>query len=174
MKKHRNVLNLSVWVLPDLKKQWDKHRIKESRNPEKPMSWSEWLHGKISTALNIDQMPSNNGDNDNAYSLKAILQLFISNNGNRLYAQDIIRIVKEWSVKTKTCVETTDIEKKIVPHFFRAWATYTLQIGGLNPSIVDYIRGDVANSIRGFYFNQVLPFEVIKKDYLKAVPKFGI
>lgn len=59
-------------------------------------------------------------------------------------------------------------------HFFRAWATYTLQIGGLNPSIVDYIRGDVANSIRGFYFNQVLPFEVIKKDYLKAVPKFGI
>jgi integrase len=100
--------------------------------------------------------------------------LFISNNGNRLYAQDIIRIVKEWSVKTKTCIETTDIEKKIVPHFFRAWATYTLQIAGLNPSIVDYIRGDVANSIRGFYFNQVLPFEVIKKDYLKAVPKFGI
>jgi len=64
---------LSVWVLPDLKKQWDKHRIKESRNPEKPMTWSEWLHGKISTALNIDQIPSNNGDNDNVYSLKAIL-----------------------------------------------------------------------------------------------------
>jgi integrase len=100
--------------------------------------------------------------------------LFISNNGNRLYAQDIIRIVKEWSVKTKTCIHTTDIEKKIVPHYFRAWATFTLQIGGLNPSIVDYIRGDVANTIRGFYFNQVLPFEVIKKDYLKAVPKFGI
>ena len=73
MKKHRNVLNLSVWVLPDLKKQWDKHRIKESRNPKKPMAWSEWLHGKISSALNIDQIPSNNGDNDNVYSLKAIL-----------------------------------------------------------------------------------------------------
>ncbi len=73
MKKHRNVLNLSVWVLPELKKQWDKQRIKESRNPEKPMSWSEWLHGKVSTALNIGQMPSNNGDNDNPYSLKAIL-----------------------------------------------------------------------------------------------------
>jgi len=37
------------------------------------MSWSEWLHGKISTSLNIDQMPFNNGDNDNVYSLKAIL-----------------------------------------------------------------------------------------------------
>lgn len=100
--------------------------------------------------------------------------LFISHTGNRLYAQDIIRIVKEWSVKTKTSIETTDTDKKIVPHFFRAWATYTLQINGLNPSIIDYVRGDVANTIRGFYFNQVLPFEVIKKEYLKAVPKFGI
>jgi site-specific recombinase XerD len=100
--------------------------------------------------------------------------LFISHTGNRLYAQDIIRIVKEWSVKTKTSIETTDIDKKIVPHFFRAWATYTLQINGLNPSIIDYIRGDVATSIRGFYFNQVLSFEVIKKEYLRTVPKFGI
>lgn len=73
MKKHRNVLNLSVWVLPELKKKWDKQRIKESRNPEKPLSWSEWLHTKVSMALNIDQMPSDNGDNNNAYSLKAIL-----------------------------------------------------------------------------------------------------
>jgi len=66
------------------------------------------------------------------------------------------------------------IVPKIVPHFFRAWATYTLQINGLNPSIIDYVRGDVANTIRGFYFNQVLPFEVIKKEYLRCVPKFGI
>jgi hypothetical protein len=73
MKKHRNVLNLSVWVLPELKKQWDKQRLKESRNPEKPLSWSEWLHTKVSMALNIDQMPPDNGDNNNAYSLKAIL-----------------------------------------------------------------------------------------------------
>lgn len=100
--------------------------------------------------------------------------LFISHNGNRLYAQDIIRIVKEWSVKTKTSIETTDIDKKIVPHFFRAWATYTLQINGCNPAVIDAIRGDVASTIRAFYVNQVLPFEVIRKEYLKAVPKFGI
>lgn len=71
MKKHRNVLNLSVWVLPELKKQWNKHRLKESRNPEKPMGWSEWLHTKVSFALNIDQMPSDT--DNNAYSLKASL-----------------------------------------------------------------------------------------------------
>ena len=73
MNKHRNVLNLSVWVLPDIKKQWDKLRLKESRNPKKPMGWSEWLHTKVSIALNIDQMPSDNDIENNAYSLKAIL-----------------------------------------------------------------------------------------------------
>lgn len=100
--------------------------------------------------------------------------LFISNTGNRLYHTDIVRIVKEWSVKNKLSIESTDTAKKIVPHFFRAWCTYTLSINGCNPSIIDYIRGDIANSIRGFYFNQVLPFEVVKKEYLKTVPKFGI
>jgi site-specific recombinase XerD len=100
--------------------------------------------------------------------------LFISHTGNRLYAQDIIRIVREWSIKTKISIETTDIDKKIVPHFFRAWATYTLQINGCNPAVIDAIRGDVASTIRAFYVNQVLPFEVIRKEYLKAVAKFGI
>jgi integrase len=100
--------------------------------------------------------------------------LFISHNGIRLYEHDISRIVKEWSIKTEIGIDTNETDKKIVPHFFRSWATYTLQINGLNPSIVDYVRGDVANTIRGFYFNQVLPFEVIRKEYLKAVPKFGI
>lgn len=100
--------------------------------------------------------------------------LFISNNGNRLYAQDNIRIVKEWSIKTKTSIDTPDIDKKIVPHYFRAWTTGQLEDGGLKSYLVDYIRGDVANTIRGFYSNQVLSFEVIRREYLKAVPKFGI
>lgn len=100
--------------------------------------------------------------------------LFISYTGFRLYPTDITRIVKEWAIKTGICLDTTETDKKIVPHFFRAWSTYTLQINGLNPSIIDYIRGDVANTIRGFYFNQVLPFEMIRKEYLRTVPKFGI
>ncbi len=100
--------------------------------------------------------------------------LFISHNGIRLYEHDISRIVKEWGIKTKIGIDTNETDKKIVPHFFRAWCTYTLQINGCNPAVIDAIRGDVASSIRAFYVNQVLPFEVIRKEYLKAVPKFGI
>ncbi len=100
--------------------------------------------------------------------------LFMSHNANRLYAVDIIRIVKEWSIKAGISLDTTDTDKKIVPHFFRAWCTYMLQINGCNPAVIDAIRGDVASTIRAFYVNQVLPFEVIRKEYLKAVPKFGI
>lgn len=69
--KHRNVLNLTTWVLPETLETWDKQRQLESSNPEKPIGWSEWLHTKVTTALNIDQLPKDN--NDNAYQLKAIL-----------------------------------------------------------------------------------------------------
>ncbi len=100
--------------------------------------------------------------------------LFISHNGIRLYEHDISRIVKDWSIKSKFGIDTNETDKKIVPHFFRAWVTYILQINGCNPAVIDAIRGDTANTIRGFYVNQVLPFEVIRKEYLKAVPKFGI
>lgn len=100
--------------------------------------------------------------------------LFISHNGIRLYEHDISRIVKEWSIKSNFGIDTNETDKKIVPHFFRAWTTYMLQINGCNPVVIDAIRGDVASTIRTFYANQVLPFEVIRKEYLKAVPKFGI
>jgi integrase len=100
--------------------------------------------------------------------------LFKSIKGYRLYPKDITRIVKEWAIRTGTCLNTIDTDKKIVPHFFRAWCTYTLQLNGCNPVVIDAIRGDVASTIRAFYVNQVLPFEVIKKEYLRTVPKFGI
>ena len=71
MKKHRDVLNLTAWVLPETKDQWDKQRLLESSNPDKPIGWSEWLQSKVTTALNIDKLPQDNGDN--AYQLKAIV-----------------------------------------------------------------------------------------------------
>ncbi len=71
MKKHRDVINLTAWVLPETKDQWEKQRLLESSNPEKPMGWSEWLQIKVTTALNINQLPADNGDN--TYQLKAIL-----------------------------------------------------------------------------------------------------
>lgn len=43
----------------------------ESSDPDKPIGWSEWIQTKVTTALNINQLPTDNGDN--AYQLKAIL-----------------------------------------------------------------------------------------------------
>lgn len=71
MKKHRDVLNLTAWVLPETKDHWDQQRILESSNPEKPIGWSEWIQTKVTIGLNINQIPNDPGDN--AYQLKAIL-----------------------------------------------------------------------------------------------------
>jgi integrase len=100
--------------------------------------------------------------------------LFVSQNGNRLYEMDISKLVKDWGIKTGIGINSNETDKKITPHFFRAWLTYMLHMNGCNPIVIDAIRGDVAATIRDFYTNQVLPFDVIKKEYLKAVPKFGI
>ncbi len=100
--------------------------------------------------------------------------LFISNTGKRLYPTDISRIVKEWSIKTGLAIDTNETDKKIVPHFWRAWTTYILQVNGCNPAVIDAIRGDTAGTIRAYYVNQVIPFEFIRREYLRTVPKFGV
>jgi hypothetical protein len=68
---YHNVKNLTTWVNPDTLETWDKQRLIESSNPDKPIGWSEWIQMKVTTALNINQLPQDNGDN--AYQLKAIL-----------------------------------------------------------------------------------------------------
>lgn len=100
--------------------------------------------------------------------------LFVSQNANRLYEMDISKIVKDWSIKTGFGTDTNETEKKIVPHYFRSWNAYQLQINGCNPIVIDAIRGDLASTMRAFYVNQVLPFDFIRKEYLRCVPKFGI
>jgi hypothetical protein len=50
---------------------WNKQRLLESSDPDKPIGWSEWLQIKVTTALNINQLPDDK--EDNAYQLKAIL-----------------------------------------------------------------------------------------------------
>lgn len=69
--KHRNVKNLTAWVMPDTLDSWNKQRLSESSNTKKPMGWSEWIQTKVTTGININQLPSDSGDN--AYQLKAIL-----------------------------------------------------------------------------------------------------
>lgn len=100
--------------------------------------------------------------------------LFISDRGNRMFLADIDKIVKNWAIKTGTCKDSNRTDEKITPHFFRAWITYQLQISGCNPIVIDAIRGDKAYNMRIFYANQVLPFEEIRREYERTVPKFGI
>ena len=68
---YHNVKNLTTWVNSDTLETWDKQRLIESSNPDKPIGWSEWIQTKVTTGLNINQLPSDSGDN--AYQLKAIL-----------------------------------------------------------------------------------------------------
>ncbi|WAM22478.1 MAG: tyrosine-type recombinase/integrase (plasmid) [Candidatus Methanoperedens sp.] len=100
--------------------------------------------------------------------------LFISGRGNRMPVGEVSRIIKNWAVKIGMCKNSNKTEEKITPHFFRAWITYQLQINGCNPIIIDAIRGDKASNMRTFYANQVLPFEEIRREYERTVPKFGI
>jgi integrase len=91
-------------------------------------------------------------------AVKKTNALFVSYAENRLHVQEVSKLVKEWSIKTGVGPDSNDTSKKIVPHFFRAWGTYMLQINGCNPIVIDAIRGDKATTMRGFYANQVLPF----------------
>ena len=59
-------------------------------------------------------------------------------------------------------------------HWFRAFPTYELSVNGCNPIVIAAIRGDRAAKIEDFYVLQVLGFENIREEYLKAVTVFGI
>jgi len=100
--------------------------------------------------------------------------LFISDRGNRMFLADIDKMVKNWTIKTGTCNDSNKTDEKITPHFFRAWITYQLQINSCKPIVIDAIRGDKASNMRMFYANQVLPFEEIRREYERKVPKFEI
>jgi len=62
----------------------------------------------------------------------------------------------------------------ISPHWFRAFLTYELSVNGCNPVVIAVIRGDRAAKIQDFCTMQVLGFDKIREEYLKAVPQFGI
>lgn len=68
---YHNAKNITTWVNSDTLETWDKQRLLESSNPEKPLGWSEWIQTKVTIGLNINQLPNDSGDN--AYQLKAIL-----------------------------------------------------------------------------------------------------
>ena len=96
--------------------------------------------------------------------------LFLSRNGLRLDNVTMWQIVKDHAEKAGL---TTNGDN-ITPHYFRAWATYQLTINGCKPEIVQVIRGDVANTMANFYTREILSFDDVKREYVKAAPQFGI
>lgn len=56
MQVKRNVVNLTAWVNPEEKKLWEEDRLKEE------LGWSEWIKQKVRMAMNIDQVPTFDGE----------------------------------------------------------------------------------------------------------------
>ena len=64
--------------------------------------------------------------------------------------------------------------ERITPHYFRTWLTHSLTINGCKPEIVQVISEDVVNTMANFYTREILSFDKIKEDYLKAAPVFNL
>ena len=96
--------------------------------------------------------------------------LFVSRGGGRMNSGEVGRIVKEYVTKSGIIKNG----ERITPHYFRAWCTYQLTISGCKPEIVQVVRGDVAGTVANFYTREIMCFDDVQREYLKAVPVFGI
>jgi integrase/recombinase XerD len=99
--------------------------------------------------------------------------LFLTRHGARAYGRDVAQrltvwVEKHWGYNGKATSE------RISPHWFRAFLTYELSVNGCNPVVIAAIRGDRAARMQDFYTMQVLGFEKIREEYLKAAPQFGL
>ena len=99
--------------------------------------------------------------------------LFLSYTGLRLGGTGLNLMVKQW-VEKHWGLNGKATSEKITPHWFRAFLTYELSVNGCNPVVIAAIRGDRAARMQDFYTMQVLGFEKIREEYLKAVPVFGL
>ena len=95
---------------------------------------------------------------------------FVSRSGGRMSSGEVGRVVRNYVTKSGILKNG----ERITPHYFRAWCTYQLTINGCKPEIVQVIRGDVANTMANFYTREILSFDDVRREYLKAVPVFGI
>ena len=99
--------------------------------------------------------------------------LFLSRTGLRICGRDIGERLHGW-VKKHWGSNGKATSEKITPHWFRAFLTYELSMGGCNPVVIAVIRGDRAARMQDFYTRQVLGFEKIREEYLKAAPRLGL
>jgi integrase len=99
--------------------------------------------------------------------------LFLTYDGARLGGKGLGVALQRW-VTQYWGANGNATSEKVTAHWFRAFLTYELSIAGCNPVVIAAIRGDRAAKIQDFYTMQVLGFEKIREEFLKAVPVFGL
>ena len=99
--------------------------------------------------------------------------LFLTYDGARLGGRGAGEALQRWIARHWGSNGNSTAEK-VTAHWFRAFLTYELSVNGCNPVVIAAIRGDRAAKIQDFYVAQVLGFDKIREEYLKAVPVFGI
>lgn len=99
--------------------------------------------------------------------------LFLTYDGARLGGAGLGVALRGW-VTRHWGSNGNGTAEKVTAHWFRAFLTYELSVNGCNPVVIAAIRGDRAAKIQDFYTMQVLGFEKIKEEFLKAVPTFGL
>ena len=70
---YHNMKNLTTWVRPKTLEQWEKIRLQESSNPERPLRWSSWIAEKVRIAVNVNQVAISDDTEDNVPALQASL-----------------------------------------------------------------------------------------------------
>ena len=99
--------------------------------------------------------------------------LFLTCDGARLGGRGVGEVLQKW-IARHWGNNGNHTSEKITAHWFRAFLTYELSVNGCNPVVIAAIRGDRAARMQDFYTMQVLGFDKIREEYLKAVPQFGI
>ena len=99
--------------------------------------------------------------------------LFLTYDGARLGGRGVGEALQKW-IARHWGNSGNHTSEKITAHWFRAFLTYELSINGCNPVVIAAIRGDRAARMQDFYTMQVLEFDKIREEYLKAAPVFGL
>lgn len=99
--------------------------------------------------------------------------LFLTYDGARLGGKGLGVALQRW-VTRHWGANGNATSEKVTPHWFRAFLTHELSLAGCNPVVIAAIRGDRSAKIQDFYVAQILGFEEIREEYLRAVPVFGL
>ena len=84
------------------------------------------------------------------------------------------RTVAGWAEKLNFSENGGKYSGAITPHYMRAFGTMEMEKRGMNPSVIQYIRGDVPDTTMAQYSRAVLHPEDIKKEYERGIFKFDL